>query len=376
MDSPPPITPKGFVAAMSSALLLHPTPPQAAESLSSPAPHGSLSHPQAALPSWPTAALVAALNALPQPVGSDGNDGNEAIALYREDLARASRFYHELACRMVRPHLPTARDVPRGKGELPPHNVVLVGAAGGMGAAVAQYAAARGATLTLIDLPDAQGNPSQALADLAHQCRAMAGEENVQVLPLAATDDAAMHAAMQKASEFGGGTIDMLLHAAGIFGDKRAFEITAAHLDLRLNVNARSTLVSVNAALPYLCRSKNPSYLFVSSMAATEFVGNQAEYCFTKHHQSIAMDLLGHLLSHHLLIKVTELRFGHVYTPMCHGRMLDKDKMIQVEDVAELAWAIAKAQTQMRFKCVEVTPTERLEGEVVCPEKELAALQA
>ncbi len=200
----------------------------------------------------------------------------------------------------------------------------------------------------------------------------MVGAERVHFVALHATDDAAMHAAMQQAAALGGGSIDLVVHTAGIFGDRRAFAIDAAHLGLRMDVNCRSTLVGVNAALPYLMRSRNPAYLFVSSMAAVEFVGNQAEYCFTKHHQSEAMNVLGHLLAHHLGIKVTELRFGHVLTAMCHGRGLDTDKMIKVHNVAELMWNIAKAPPEMRFKAVEVTPTVRLEGEVIWPDQELA----
>jgi hypothetical protein len=105
------------------------------------------------------------------------------------------------------------------------------------------------------------------------------------------------------------------------------------------------------------------------------FVDNQAEHCFSKHHQSEAMITLGHLMSHHLRIKVTELRFGHVFTSMCLGRGLPKEKMIQVNDVADLVWNIAKVPTQMCFKAVEVTPSERLEGKVMWPDAELLKLE-
>jgi NAD(P)-dependent dehydrogenase (short-subunit alcohol dehydrogenase family) len=325
------------------------------------------------IPAWGTADLVRQLNALDAPDAIDGrpaDDSAEALRLYAADVASAASFYRQLACKMVRPYMGQAKQLQRAVGEHAPQNIVIVGGAGGMGAALAEHAAHRGATISLIDIPDAQGNPNPALLGLAELCAAKVGAAKVKIFSLYATDDAAMRQAMQQAAEFGGGAIDLLCHAAGIFGDKRAFELTAGHLGLRMEVNVRSTLVSVNAALPYLIRSKNPSYVFVSSMAATEFVGNQAEYCFTKHHQSASMDVLGHLLSHHLRIKVSELRFGHVFTPMCHGRGLDTMKMIQVSDVANLMWNIAKAPVEMRFKAVEVTPSERLEGEVIWPEEE------
>jgi NADP-dependent 3-hydroxy acid dehydrogenase YdfG len=329
----------------------------------------------ASIPLWDTSKLVQDLNAVSPQQTADQGDSAAALRLYAEDVKKAVPFYHELGCRMVSPYMPRAGSLQRAKGELAPQNVVIVGGAGGMGAAVALHAARHGCFVSLIDIPDAQGNPTAALKDLAVQCRALSSADKVQIFAIYATDGAAMHTAMQQAAKFGGGAIDLLSHSAGLFGSKRSFEITQKHLGLLMDVNVRSTLVSVQAALPYLLESRNPSYIFVSSMAATEFVDNQAEYCFTKHHQSEAMNTLGHLMSHHLRIKVTELRFGHVFTSMCLGRGLPEEKMIQVNDVADLVWNIAKVPTQMRFKAVEVTPSERLEGQVMWPDAELLKLE-
>ena len=361
---------------MSTAFLTHPPIRQISESEATEAAPRSLGGvgPTLTIPTWSTDDLVRQLNALGTPQNRDLNDPEEALRLYAADVKRAIAHYHELGCRIASFHMARAGDLTRVRGELAPKNIVIIGATGGMGTAVAEHAAHHGTTINLLDVPDAHGQPTPALLALAEQCRAIVGADKVQILAVRATDDAAMHAAMQQAANFGGGAIDLVSHSAGIFGDKRAFELTTGHLSLLMNVNARSTLVAVNAALPHLMKSQNPAFIFVSSMAATEFVGNQAEYCFTKHHQSEGMNLLGHLLSHHLRVKVTELRFGHVLTPMCEGRGLDGEKMIKVNNVADLVWNIAKAPAEMRFKAVEVTPSERLEGEVVWPDAELARL--
>ena len=353
---------------MRSAQLLE-APYEALSPAGEPVPVGSA--PVEQIPRWDLGALVDALHALAAPADPLLGDLPAAMALYAADVARAAPFYRRLACRMVAPLMDQAAGVVRAIGETAPRSVVIVGAGGGMGAAIAVHAARHGARVSLIDLPDPRGGASRALQQTAELCAAAADSKAVQVLAVAATDDAAMRLAMRRAAEFGGGRIDLVSHAAGIFGNQRAAQVTATHLALMMDVNVRSNQIALHTALPYMMASPNPSYLYVSSMAATEFVANQAQYCFTKHHQKESMKVLSHLVSHHLRVKVTELRFGHVLTRMCLGRGLDAEKMIQVGDVAELVWSIARAPAAMRYQTVEVTPTERLEGEVIWPQREL-----
>ena len=323
------------------------------------------------VPKWDTQDLIGKLNALPEPRDPRKGDNAPAIHLYAKDLKKAANFHHQVACQIVVPYMNSAGTMQRAAGAKAPENVVLVGATGGMGKDLARHVAATGAFLNLVDVPAVEGGISAGLKNLAEECEAIAGPGRVQAIPAHATSDEAMLRAMQQAADFGGGTIDLLSHTAGIFGDKRAFEVTPDHLNLRLDVNARSTVVAANAAIPHMMKSQNPSFVFVSSLAARELIKNQAEYCYTKHHQHLSMKTLGDLMSNHLRIRTTELLLGHVFTPMALGRGLDVNKMLKTNDVAELVMYVAKAPPEARFAALDVVPTQRLEGKVIWPQTEL-----
>ncbi len=146
---------------MSSALLVNLPQCQSTPTLV-PEPQTRLPGPSRSLttiPRWDIEALVQALNAVPMPHHHDSPDPAAAIALYAQDVQRAVPYYRELACRITSPHMPYAKELPRARGELAPQNVVVIGAAGGMGVALAKQAIHQGSTLTLLDIPGADGQP-------------------------------------------------------------------------------------------------------------------------------------------------------------------------------------------------------------------------
>jgi NAD(P)-dependent dehydrogenase (short-subunit alcohol dehydrogenase family) len=127
--------------------------------------------------------------------------------------------------------------------------IIIVGASGGVGSAVARRLGAKGAALHLI------GRDEPKIAALAQELDASFACAEV-------TDEAALSAAVQQAGEAKG-----LVYAVGNLNLKPLQSITVALMEQDFRVNVLGALVSVKAALPALKRAGGAIVLF-SSIAA------------------------------------------------------------------------------------------------------------
>jgi NAD(P)-dependent dehydrogenase (short-subunit alcohol dehydrogenase family) len=127
--------------------------------------------------------------------------------------------------------------------------IILVGASGGVGSALARRLAAKGAALHLV------GRDETKIA-------ALALEFDATFALAEASDEASMTAAVEQAGEASG-----LVYAVGTLNLKPVQSISVALMELDFRVNALGELACVKAALPALKRAGGAVVLF-SSIAA------------------------------------------------------------------------------------------------------------
>ena len=125
--------------------------------------------------------------------------------------------------------------------------VVVTGAAGGIGAAVAGAFAAAGATLYGLDLAYPEGDPHRLRVDL--------------------TDPEAVEVTLRTIGEKEG-RIDVLVNNAGGFPSQRKFEdLTPEEWSKSIDVNLTSVFLTTRVALPWLQHSSEGRVINLGSLA-------------------------------------------------------------------------------------------------------------
>jgi len=151
--------------------------------------------------------------------------------------------------------------------------VVVTGAAGGLGSALADRYAALGARLALLDLDAARG---EALAQ-----RLRAGGAQAWALACDLADEAACSAAIADAQRTLGG-IDLLVNNAGISARLLLADATPAIARRVMAVNYFGALHATQAALPSL-RARRGQIVVVSSVAGFAPLAGRTAYAASKH---------------------------------------------------------------------------------------------
>jgi uncharacterized protein len=128
--------------------------------------------------------------------------------------------------------------------------VLLTGATGGLGRAIAQALHERGAHLLL------SGRNEQALAELVGELR----NADALAADLANRDDVS---ALPERS----GQVDILVHNAGLPGSGRLESFTPEEIDRALDVNLRAGMQLARALLPAMLQRGSGQLVFMSSMA-------------------------------------------------------------------------------------------------------------
>jgi short-subunit dehydrogenase len=144
--------------------------------------------------------------------------------------------------------------------------VLLTGASGGIGAAIARALHAKGATLAIT------GRRAEALEEL----RAELGER-VEVLAadLAKRDDV-------EALPGRAGRVDVLVANAALPGSGTLDDYTAEHVDRALDVNLRAPMQLTRALLPPMLERRSGHFVFISSVQGKVPVGGASVYTATK----------------------------------------------------------------------------------------------
>ncbi|WP_296739853.1 SDR family oxidoreductase [Mesorhizobium sp.] len=150
--------------------------------------------------------------------------------------------------------------------------VLIAGGAGGMGLATGLRLAADGERIVLADLP------GQKLDDAVAKIAATGA--NAIGLPLDIRSVAACREVVEKAQEWGG-SLDILINAAGVWLEGPAAEVREDQWDLVLDVNLKGAFFLISAAIPYLSQTQG---VVINIASDAGIVGNNgaAIYCASK----------------------------------------------------------------------------------------------
>lgn len=134
--------------------------------------------------------------------------------------------------------------------------VIVTGGSGGIGAAIVDRFAADGARVAVLDR------------------RAPATSSASVFVEVDLRDPADTRRAVTEASEALGG-VDVLVNCAGVFQHTSLLDITVDDWDLVLDINARATLVTMQAVAPAMLEARSGTIINIASMAAK--VGGRGE---------------------------------------------------------------------------------------------------
>ncbi|TNE61883.1 MAG: SDR family oxidoreductase [Alphaproteobacteria bacterium] len=153
----------------------------------------------------------------------------------------------------------------------------ITGASSGIGEAVAYEFAARGAALIL------SARRPDELARVKDACVAKgAAAEDVLVLPLDVTDEAAMPARVAEAQAFKG-RIDMLFNNAGISQRSLCIDTDMATYRRLFEVDVFGQIALTKLVLPIMIAQKSGHLAVTASVAGKIGVGKRTGYCAAKH---------------------------------------------------------------------------------------------
>lgn len=207
-------------------------------------------------------------------------------------------------------------------------NVIITGAGGGIGRAVAQRLAREGMNIILFGGRNiAKLEETRQLVEQFSKCAIVSGE---------LTDISAMDSMLADAvAAFGG--IDVLINNAGIALSAPVELTTEQQYDAIMNINAKVPFFMCQKTLPYLRKSSAPSIINIASVVAHSGYPLQSAYSASKH------ALLGFTKSlaaecYKEGIRVHAISPGGVFTDMIKISRPDltSDGMIVPEDIAEI----------------------------------------
>ncbi len=138
--------------------------------------------------------------------------------------------------------------------------VIVTGGAGGIGSAIVARFASEGASVVVLDRAAGTGGP-HVMCDLA--------------------DPEDTHRAVAEAVGMLGGA-DVLVNCAGLFQSAPLLQITVGDWDRVLAVNARGTLLTMQAVAPVMMAAGHGAIVNIASMAAKAGGGGEGHYAASK----------------------------------------------------------------------------------------------
>lgn len=191
---------------------------------------------------------------------------------------------------------------------------VVTGASSGVGAATATMLAAQGASVVLV------GRHQGHLAATAEAIKAVGGASLTVVADLC-DDDA--HDRVRTATVDAYGSIDVLVHCAGLLEKGTVAEASVESIDRMWRINARAPMLLTKALVPHL--SEGSAIVFISSTVAHTGFPAYAPYTATKgaieaFNRSLAIELAPRT-------RVNVVAPGFVSTPMLTDQYPDAPQM-------------------------------------------------
>lgn len=228
---------------------------------------------------------------------------------------------------------------------------VITGAGKGIGLAIAELLAKEGVNLGLI---------SRTASDLETLKASLAGEHGIRVAAAAADvskrEEAESAVSALKAEL---GTIDILINNAGIASFGTVLEMDPAQWEQIIQVNLMGTYHMSRAVLPDMVAQNSGSIINISSTAGEKGFATGSAYCASKFAvMGLTESLLQEVRKNN--IRVVALTPSTVNTALARDNNLkigDEDRMMQPEDVAELALATLKLPQRVFVKSAGIWTT-------------------
>jgi NAD(P)-dependent dehydrogenase (short-subunit alcohol dehydrogenase family) len=201
--------------------------------------------------------------------------------------------------------------------------IVILGAASGMGRAIARSVAADGARLAIADCDQAK------LAEVESELKPVAGGVLAQVVDV--TDEAtvgAFFAAVKK--QFG--SADVLVCAPGVSIAGPIADMRLEDFDRILDVNVKGSFLGAKHFLSAVDPARGGLIMNFASMAARRANPNAPVYCAAK--AAVAMFSQGLALqAKERNVRVTTLLPGPTDTSFWGTRQVPREKFMQVDDI-------------------------------------------
>lgn len=213
--------------------------------------------------------------------------------------------------------------------------ILITGATGGIGTAVAQQLAKSGASLILAS------RHSASLEALMAQCYE-AGSPEVLSIPTDVTDRLQVEHLFQKAYQ-ALGKVDVVINGAGLGILKAIQQLSETEFDRMINVNLKGTFLVCQQAVTQWQERKAPGHIFnIPGILGQHPMASGSGYCASKFGvvgltKAMALDCK------RLEIKFTLLYLGGVDSPFWDqaGMKVQRDKMLKPLTVAEaIAFAL------------------------------------
>ncbi|MHA6532611.1 3-ketoacyl-ACP reductase [Paenibacillus sp. BAC0078] len=235
--------------------------------------------------------------------------------------------------------------------ELKGKSVVITGAGKGIGKALAIALAKEGANLGLI---------SRTASDLEALQSALTNEYSVKV-SIAAADIAvreeAERAVLSLQKDLG--AFDALINNAGIAKFGTLLEMDPTDWERHMQINLFGSYYVTRAALPAMIEQNSGNIINISSTAGERGFATGSAYCASKFALMGMTEALAQEVRKHN-IRVVALTPSTVNTGLAENAGLkigDEDRMMQPEDVAELALAALKLPDRVFVKTAGIWTT-------------------
>jgi 2-hydroxycyclohexanecarboxyl-CoA dehydrogenase len=152
-------------------------------------------------------------------------------------------------------------------------NILVTGAAAGVGRHIAKAFAAEGADIAILDFQDA-GTTTQDVVKLGQRCQSFRSDVR---------DEAAVQQAVRAAADFFDGRIDVLVNNAGFNGHYSLIkDMPLAHWRETLEINLTGTMLVTRAVLPFMIARKSGAIVTTASNVARRGLPYRADYVCSK----------------------------------------------------------------------------------------------
>jgi len=223
-------------------------------------------------------------------------------------------------------------------GKLTGKSVLVTGATGGIGQAVAQSFAEAGAILTL------SGRRGEVLETIASQLEATTGQRPKTIVADLSRAPQVEKLVLEAAEAAG---LDIVINAAGVGLVKPLESITPEEITTILAANLYGAMLLSQAAVRVMAPKKAGHVLHVVGILGKAPMAQASVYCASKYGLTGFLQALRAEVSRRHNIKVTGLYLGGVDTPFYDSPLVElkvqREKMLTPADAAE---AVLYALTQ------------------------------